>query len=192
MAKVGFLSDDKKLGTLAEQRDRIGPVECELLPEDHEHLFEDTFVRYGDTLVVAHARALGRYQRGFEIRETRLRRLAGMNISVQIGEDGIAEIYDEAEKRARFHAAALEPTGIASPKQKKNPGRPKKYQKPEGDALDMALEWYAGKLHVADVGKLIGQMMRTKPVPRQTLFEWFGPRPDCEGRFRKSRSDKKQ
>lgn len=34
-------------------------------------------------------------------------------------------------------------------------------------------------------------MMKTKPVPRQTLHEWFGKRPPCEGRFRKPRSDKK-
>lgn len=191
MANVGFLSDDKKLGTLAQQRDRIGPVECELLPEDHGALFDDTFVREGDTLVVAHARALGRYQRGFDLRDERLRRLAAMNIKVQIGSDGIADLYAEAEKRALFHAAALAPTGLPSPKQKKNPGRPKKYSEPEGERRKMALEWYAGPLHVADVGKLIGQMMGTKPVPRQTLHEWFGPRPDCEGRVRKPRSDKK-
>ena len=192
MVKVGFLADDKKLGALAEQRDRIGPVFCEMLPEDHDALFDDTFVREGDTLVVAHARALGRFRSGFALRDDRLQRLSAMNIKVQIGADGIAELYAEAEKRAAFHAAALEPTGIATPKQKKNAGRPKTYRKPQGELMDMAREWWAGRLHTDDVGKLIGQAMGTKAVSRATLNAWLGPRPKCKGRDRKTHSDKKR
>lgn len=191
MAKVGFLADDKKLGSVADQRKRIGPVDIELLPEDEGLLLSGHAVREGDTLVIAHARALGRYKRGFDLREERLRWFAGMNIAVQIGEDGIAQIYDEAAKIAAFHAAALEPTGIATAKQKKNPGRPKTYQQPDGEKLTMAQEWYAGPLHTADVGKLVGQMMGTKAVSRATLHAWLGPRPKHPGRSRKPRSDKK-
>lgn len=191
MAKVGFLADDKKLGTFDQQRKAIGPVDHEMLPEDIGDLFSDTFVREGDTLVVAHARALGRYRRGFALREERLRGLATMNISVQIGADGIAQIYDEAAKVAAFHAAALEPTGIATPKQKRNPGRPRDYTKPDGEKWMMAEEWYSGPLHLEDVGMLIGQMMGTKAVSRAKMYEWFGRRPKYEGRARKPRSDKK-
>lgn len=191
MAKVGFLADDKKLGTYADQRKRIGPVDCEMLPEDHDTLFDDLFVRSGDTLIVAHARALGRYQRGFALRDERLRRLADMNISVQIGADGLAELYAEAEKRAAFHAAALAPTGIATPKQKKNPGRPKTYKKPTGDVWDLLVEWWAGPLHTDDVGKLAGQATGTKAVSRATLNAWLGRRPKHPKRDRKPRSDKK-
>ena len=191
MTKVGFLSDDKKLGTLDQQRKAIGPVEVEVLPDEADELLSGPMLRDGDILVIAHARALGRFKSGFDLREKYLRRFSAMNVAVQIGADGIAEIYDEAAKVAAFHAAALAPTGVASPKQKKNPGRPKTYRKPDGDKLAMALEWWAGPLHWSDVGKLIGQMMGTKPVSRATLNAWFGNRPDCENRWRKPRSDKK-
>lgn len=192
MATVGFLVDDKKLGDWDQQRARIGPVDHEFYPDQIGTLLDGLFIREGDTLIVPHARALGRYQRGFALREERLKGLAAMNVSVQIGADGIAEIYDAAEKRARFHAAALLPTGITSPKQKKNPGRPKTYRKPEGEALEMAQEWWAGPLHWKDVGKLIGQAMDTKPVSRATMNAWLGPRPPHPDRVRKPRSDKKQ
>lgn len=192
MAKVGFVSKDKKLGSIADQRKRIGPVDVELLPEDEDLLLSGHAVRDGDTLVIAHARALGRYKRGFALREDRLKWFASMNIAVQIGEDGYAELYDTAEKIARFHAAALAPTGIATPKQRKNPGRPNTYVEPEGEKRRMALEWYAGQLHTDDVGKLVGQMMGTKAVSRATMHSWWGPRPKCEGRLRKPRSDKKR
>lgn len=191
MAKVGFVSGDKKLGSVADQRKRIGPVDIELLPDEEDLLLSGYAVRENDTLVIAHARALGRYKRGFALREERLRWFASMNVSVQIGEEGIAQIYADAEKIAAFHAAALEPTGIATPKQKKNPGRPSTYVEPEGDKLVMAKEWYAGPLHTNDVGKLVGQMMGTKAVSRATMHAWWGPRPKCEGRVRKPRSDKK-
>lgn len=192
MATVGFLVNDKKLGDWNQQRARIGSVDHEFYPDQIDKLFDGLFIREGDTLIVPHARALGRYQRGFALREERLKGLAAMNVSVQIGAEGIAEIYDAAEKRARFHAAALAPTGIATPKQKKNPGRPPKYRKPEGEQMQLAQEWWAGPLHWKDVGKLIGQMMGTKAPSRPLMADWLGPRPANDDRVRKARSDKKQ
>lgn len=199
MRTIGLLSDDKKLGSLAHQSERIGPVD-ELLQPSEDYLLWNTFgddgtglIRPGDNAVViiAHARAFGRYKRGFALRDARLRLLASWGVAVQIGRDGDPVTYDEAEKIAEFHARALEPTGQATPKQKRNPGRPKTYIKPEGENLDMARKWYSGPLHLEDVSTLIGQMMRTDPVSRATLYAWFGKRPKCEGRARKPRSDKK-
>lgn len=191
MAKVGFLSNDKKLGSLADQRKRIGPVDLELLPDEEGFLLSGHAVREGDTLVIAHARALGRYKRGFALREERLKWFSSMNVAVQIGEDGIAKIYAEAADRAAFHAAALAPTGVPTPKQKKNPGRPSTYVKPEGELWDLAVEWWAGPLHTNDVGVLVGQATGTKPVSRATLNAWLGNRPKHPSRDRKPRSDKK-
>ena len=113
-------------------------------------------------------------------------------VAVQIGRDGEPVIYEEAEQIARFHAAALLPTGEPSPKQKGNPGRPKTYRKPEGEAWTRAQEWWAGPLHWEDVGVLLGQMSGTKPVSRATMNKWLGNRPPCPGRSRKPRSDKRK
>lgn len=194
MRTIGLLSDDKKLGSHDHQRSRIGPVDVFVEPDEHWRLWEGVYTveGVGDVLIVPHARALGRYKRGFALREARLRLLASWGVAVQIGKDGDAVTYDEAEKIALFHAAALEPTGLATPKQKRNPGRPNTYREPEGEQRKMALEWWAGGLHTDDVCKLIGQMMNTPTPSRGLVAQWLGNRPKYEGRMRKTRSDKKQ
>ena len=194
MYKIGLLSDDKKLGPLGFQQDQIGPVDILLQPSDAANLWDGGgAVREGsgDVVIVSHARVLGRYKSGFQLREKRLRQLAELGVSVQIGKDGEPVTYDEASKIAAFHAAALAPTGQATPKQKRNAGRPSTYKEPQGEPRVMALEWWGGKLHTDDVRKLIGQMMGTPEPSRGLVIEWFGNRPKCDGRMRKTRSDKK-
>ncbi|MEL6467112.1 MAG: hypothetical protein AAFQ58_19290 [Pseudomonadota bacterium] len=193
MRTIGLISDDKKLGSHEHQRGQIGPVDMFVDPDDSWRLWKGVYTveGAGDVLVVSHARALGRYRRGFALRDERLRLLSSWGVAVQIGKDGDAVTYDDAEKIAAFHAAALEPTGQATPKQKRNPGRPSTYQEPQGEKREMALQWWAGALHTDDVCKLIGQMMNTKTPSRALVAEWLGNRPKFKGRMRKERSDKK-
>lgn len=70
-------------------------------------------------------------------------------------------------------------------------GRPMTFSEPQGEKRLMAVEWWAGPLHTDDVLKLIGQMMGTKTPSRGLATEWLGNRPKCQGRMRKTRSDKK-
>jgi hypothetical protein len=195
----GFISDDKKLGTPDQQREVIGPVDAELFPADRSRMLADTGAVFrkgqGDVVIVAHARAFGRYKRGFAERQEMLEHLAKMGVAVQIGRDGKPMTFEEASAIAEFHAQALAPTGVGTPKQKRLAGRPSKYTRPEPGSKqeELALEWWAGPLHADDVGVLVGQMMGCKAVPRVTLTspEWFGPRPKNSNRVRKPRSDKK-
>jgi hypothetical protein len=192
MHKVGILSKDKRIGSIAQQKERIGDVDLWIYPDEHYKFFFGAFrENEGDIAIIAHAGTFGRYRGGFHKRNQILQSLTDYGVDVQIGKDGEPVTYDEASKIAEFHASAMLPTGIGTPKQKKNPGRPKTYSKPEGEKLKLALEWYAGPLHLRDVGSLIGQMMGTKPVSRPTMVAWFGRRPKCKGRVRDTRSDKK-
>lgn len=110
-----------------------------------------------------------------------------------VADAAFAEVEAIQNERPRHNVTIPAiPSGDFKATEYSGSGRPKDYRKPEGDALKMALEWWAGPLHTDDVGKLIGQMTGTKPVSRQTMAAWLGKRPPHPDRVRKPRSDKKQ
>lgn len=186
MRRVGFVSNDKKLGSAADQRALIGDVDAEFTHDEIEHLH----LLSNAVIVIAHARAFGAYKGGFKRREKRLVKLSGAGLMVEIaGQEPV--LYDTPERRALFHAAALLPTGRPSPKQAKNPGRPKLYREPEtDDQIRHALMWWAqppkrvdkktgavSGLSDDEVGAMVqGMMGGGKPASRQTLTAWFGGR----------------
>lgn len=191
MIRIGFLSSDKKLGPLARQREVIGEVDKEITPDMHDLLDTPAMFRPPCVVIVAHARAFGFHRGGYRRREMALEKITAAGGHVQIA-DGDPVMYDSPEKRAEFHAAAHLPTGVATPKQKRNAGRPQTYREPDGKDRETAVALYAGPLHTEEVGRVIGDMMRCPPISRATLHRWFGKRPFHPKRMRKPRSTAKK
>lgn len=186
MARVSLLSDDRKVGTLAEQREAIGPVDFEWGPEDRSICLSPPGTRRGDILCISHARVLGTLKQ----REMRLADLASRGVSVQLP-GGEPMTYDTLEKLAEFHAEARVSTGRASKRQKKLKGRPRKYRRPDDEQRAKLLTWWNGPLHTDDVEELAGEMLGRK-VPRVTLAAWLGKREPHPGRRRKSSKKKRK
>ncbi len=180
MARVSLLSDDSKVGSLAEQREAIGPVDVEWGPEDRSVCLSPPGTRPDDVLCIAHARVLGNLKQ----REMRLADLAARNVAVQLpGDEPVT--YDTPEKVAAFHAEAVRPTGKPSRKQRRLMGRPLKYPRPNDEQRAKLLAWWNGPQHTDDVETLAGELMGRK-VPRVTLAAWLGKRAPHPGRRRKS------
>lgn len=189
MLRIGLLSDDPKVGSFAEQRKAMGEVRHEWLPSERSDCIAFG-VREGETLVLPHARALGRMRE----RELILADLAERGVMVEIpGHE--PQVYDTPEKMAEFHAEARRPTGRPSRKQKRLMGRPRKYPKPDDDQMRKIIAWFDGPQHMDDVLALIAEMLRKK-VPRPTVYEWVGrgraPHPDRPRRKPKPRKRKEQ
>ena len=179
MARVSLLSDDSNVGSLAKQREAIGPVDVEWGPEDRSVCLSPPGTRRDDVLCIAHARVLGTLKQ----REARLADLAARNVAVQLP-GGEPVTYDTPEKVADFHAEARVPTGKASRRQKALQGRPRKYRRPDDDQRAKLLAWWNGPLHTDDVEELAGELLGRK-VPRVTLAAWLGKREPHPDRRRK-------
>lgn len=187
MRRVGLLSDDPKVGSFAEQREAMGPLDTEFQPDERSLCLSPVGLRKGagDVLVVAHARVLGRMRQ----RELVLADLAQRGVAIQLpGGDPV--IYDTPEKRAEFHAEAIKPTGRPSHKQKRLMGRPAKFPMPEGDDLAQFKVWWAGPLHTDAVLELITERYGKK-VWRETVYQWLGPRGKHPERQRKPAKKRK-
>lgn len=171
MSRVGLLSDDPKVGSFAEQREAMGPLDVEWLPDERSMCMSEVGLRRDDVFVVAHARVLGQLRQ----RELVLVDLAARGVRVQLP-GGEPVMYDTPEKRAEFHAEAKRPTGRPSRRQKgPRMGRPPKYPKPGEDDLRQIKVWWTGPLTDDAALALIAERYGKK-VPRPTVYEWVGKR----------------
>lgn len=130
---IALLSNDPKVGSYADQRKLFSEgIEGEIVEyapgERYECLVRG--LRAGDVLLLSAARVLGTYRE----RDRWLADLASRDIAVQLP-GGEPVIYDTPEKRAKFHAEAVKPTGRPSRKQKALMGRPPKHRQPTEDEL---------------------------------------------------------
>lgn len=190
MARVGIVSRSKKFGSADDQRGVIGQMDVEWDDGDVLSLFANGAIRPGDTVHIAHAAVLGRYQQ----REKFLMAADDMEIKIAIG-GADPERIETPEQIAKVHGDALKPTGKGTAKQKRLRGRPLRYPKPDDDDLTMIAAWWDGPQNIEDVETLAGQRMRAKgfkgkKIPKATLYEWMGrgraAHPDRRRRRRKT------
>lgn len=168
MFVVGLLSSDPKLGTFAQQREAMGDVDREWLPEDRSACLNGG-IRRGEVLALPHARAIGRTMRQ---RDLVLADLAERGVLIRLpGREPMT--YRTSEDQADFHAVARQATGRPSRKQKALMGRPRKYPKPTDAQMERLRAWWDGPQHTDDVIALTAEMLGKK-VRRQTLYEWMG------------------
>ncbi|WP_299686655.1 hypothetical protein [uncultured Tateyamaria sp.] len=104
-------------------------------------MFEAKALREGDTLLMAHARVLGRAKE----REKWLTLCAVAGVLIKLP-GHMPAMYDTPEKKAVFHAEAVQPTGRPSAKQKKNRGRPKKYPDPKPEHRSIICGWWCNPM----------------------------------------------
>jgi hypothetical protein len=184
VARVRFLSADRRLGPADHQRKVTGPCDFEISGDILATTAQE--LRPDDVLAVSHALAFGK----FHARSRVAAFLAGRGVTVDVS----GEVLDPATTKAlaRLHELAKAPTGHGSEKQRKLPGPAPKYPKATGEKLDLIKELWAGVLTNDEVAEHYGLVMRCPPPSRSWLVTelGLGKRPANPDRRRKPRSDK--
>lgn len=180
--RVGLLSSDRRDGSFAEQRERMGSLDACWPPEDRAHVLgEDLALRRGDTLVVPHARVLGRTMRQ---RDLVMDDLSSRLVQIEIA-GGEPMLTSTPEAKAALHAEAKRSTGRGTKKQKRNKGRPPKFPDLNDEDLAQITAWFDGPEQTDTMLALVSERVGKK-VSRTTLYRWMERgRADHPDRMRK-------